>query len=96
MTAAILVGDCLQGPYVSCTPLDENLRAAAQTLLRTSSFGALRELHCDVAEAVVVVQGHVASYYLKQMAQTILLQHLDGMRGIRNLVQVRQPQLHQD
>jgi hypothetical protein len=45
-------------------------------------------LRCEVTEAVVVVQGVVPSYFLKQMAQAVV-QRLGGIRGLRNLVEVR-------
>lgn len=67
---------------------DDGLRIAALRLLQTSGFVGLRRLHCEVAGAVVIVQGHVASFYLKQMAQ-VVVQRLDGIRGVRNLIEVR-------
>jgi hypothetical protein len=36
---------------------------------------------------VVVVHGIIPSYYLKQMAQTVVLR-LDGIHSVRNLVEV--------
>jgi len=35
-----------------------------------------------------MIHGVVPSYYLKQMAQAII-QRLDGIQGVRNLVEVR-------
>jgi hypothetical protein len=70
------------------SPGDDDLRAAALALLRSSAYAALRRLRCEVTEAVVIVRGVLPSYYLKQMAQTILLR-LDGIRGVMNLVEVR-------
>lgn len=56
--------------------------------LQSSGYAALRRLQCEVTEGVVIVQGVVASYFLKQMAQT-LIQQLDGIQRVTNLVEVR-------
>jgi len=58
-------------------------------LLKSSGYAALRSLHCEVTEAVVVVHGVVPSYYLKQMAQTII-QRLEQIQSVMNLVEVRE------
>jgi hypothetical protein len=67
---------------------DTRLRLAALQLLHASNYATLRRLQCEVAEAVVSVHGVVPSYYLKQMAQTVI-QQLDAIQGIKNLVEVR-------
>ncbi len=72
----------------SCWPGDDGLRMAAVKLLQSSGFPALRRLRCEVTESVVIVEGVVSSYYLKQMAQTVL-QRLDGIRRVTNLLEVR-------
>ena len=71
-----------------CWSGDDGLRTAVLNLLQSSSYAALRGLRCEVTEAVVVVQGVVPSYFLKQMAQAVV-QRLGGIRGLRNLVEVR-------
>jgi hypothetical protein len=43
-------------------------------LLQSSAYAAVRRLHCEVAEAVVFMYGVVPSYFLKQMAQTLIRQ----------------------
>lgn len=58
-----------------CRPaVDEGLRTAAHDLLQSSAYAAVRRLHCEVAEAVVFMYGVVPSYFLKQMAQTLIRQ----------------------
>ena len=59
------------------------------TALQSSNYAELRKLRCEVTEAVVIVHGVVSSYYLKQMAQTII-QRLEGVQSMMNLVEVRQ------
>ena len=67
---------------------DDGLRTAASALLRSSGYAGLRRLRCEVTDAEVVVHGVLPSYHLKQMAQAVLLR-LDGVRGVKNLVEVR-------
>lgn len=71
-----------------CGPEDDGLRSAAMKLLQSSDYAALRRLRCEVTEGVMIVHGVVTSYFLKQMAQTVLRQ-LDGIQSLRNMVEVR-------
>jgi hypothetical protein len=68
---------------------DDALRRAALERLQSSHYSALRQLGCEVTEAVIVLTGIVPTYYLKQMAQTIILR-LEGIRSMVNLVEVRE------
>ena len=70
-------------------PADKALRIAALMLFQSSGYTPLRRLRCEVKDAVVIVHGVLPSYYLKQMAQTIL-QRLDGIESVLNLVEVRE------
>jgi osmotically-inducible protein OsmY len=72
----------------SCGPDDDDLRSAALDRLQSSGYAALRRLQCQVTEGVVIVHGLVTSYFLKQMAQTVI-QQLDGIQRVTNLVEVR-------
>lgn len=58
-------------------------------LFNVSGYTSLRRLRCEVTEAIVIVHGVVPSYYLKQMAQTII-QRLEGVQSVINLVEVRE------
>lgn len=71
-----------------CGQEDDDLRIAAMKRLQSSGYAVLRRLQCEVTEGVVIVHGVVASYFLKQMAQT-LIQQLDGIQRVTNLVEVR-------
>src|SRR5450631_3045140 len=71
-------------------PGDDALRVAAWKRLHSNGYTALRRLRCEVTDGVVIVHGVVASYYLKQMVQTIV-QRVDGIQGVMNLVEVREP-----
>jgi BON domain len=80
--------EAIQDSHDRCGPGDGGLVAAAARRLHSSGFSALRTLRCEVTEGVVIVHGVVSSYYLKQMAQTVVLR-LDGVRTVKNLVEVR-------
>ncbi len=69
------------------TDRDRQLYIAAKELLSTSSYSALRQLNCRVAEGVVEVSGVVASFYLKQLVQAAM-QRLQPPDRVRNLVEV--------
>ena len=69
-------------------PGDDDLRIAALKLFQSSSYTTLRRLRCEVTDAVVIVHGILPSYYLKQIAQTIVLR-LEGIEGVVNLVEVQ-------
>jgi hypothetical protein len=89
MTAVPTTSDAVQRAPHGSVSGDDGPRAAVLNLLRSSGYAALRGLRCEVTEAVVVVRGVVPSYYLKQVAQAAVLR-LDGIRGVRNLVEVRE------
>jgi hypothetical protein len=67
---------------------DDDLRSAALARLRSSGYAGLRRLRCEVRDAVVIVHAVLPSYYLKRMAQAVILR-LDGTRSVTNLVEVR-------
>jgi hypothetical protein len=67
---------------------DDRLCAAAAARLRASGHRPLWSLRCEVRGGVVVLSGVLPSFYLKQMAQTVLLR-LEQLREVRNLVEVR-------
>jgi hypothetical protein len=90
MNAESTICDTLQRKSPDARSLgDDSLRTAAMSLLQSSGYAALRGLRCEVTDSVVIVQGVVPSYFLKQMAQTVI-RRLDGIETVRNLVEVRQ------
>jgi len=78
------------GARTAETERDEGLRALVLAALRSIGYPPLRELECDVREGVVVLSGVVPTFYLKQMAQAIVLR-VGRVAEIRNLVLVRRP-----
>jgi hypothetical protein len=65
---------------------------ASQALGR-SPIPALRKLSLEETDAVVVINGRVSSYYLKQLAQEAVMPALGG-RELRNRVAVVQEPAH--
>jgi hypothetical protein len=61
--------------------------AAAERMLSASPYPAVRQLKCSYRDGELVIAGHVASFYLKQLAQ-IMVQKLDGVERISNIVEV--------
>ncbi len=59
----------------------------ASQALRRSPLPALRKLSLEETDAVVVINGRVSSYYLKQLAQEAVMPVLGG-RELRNRVSV--------
>jgi hypothetical protein len=70
---------------------DPDLQEEAQAALRSSHYRPLWHLHCQVQAGVAVLSGIVSSYYLKQMAQTVLLS-LKRLNGVENRLVVQAPQ----
>jgi osmotically-inducible protein OsmY len=64
------------------------VRSAAQQALATSSYADLAQVRCELREGMVLLQGRVATYYLKQMAQEIV-KHAAGVELVVNRVEVR-------
>ena len=56
-------------------------------VLRESPIPALRKLSIEETEAIILINGKVPSYYLKQMAQEAIMPLLDG-RALVNRVLV--------
>ena len=66
---------------------DRQIYVAAREVLSSSKYGALRSLNCSVHEGVVEISGTVSTFYLKQLAQTAMMQ-LNPSGHVRNLVEV--------
>ncbi len=66
---------------------DNLLRKAVISRLGTSGYPALGDLKCEVLGGGVVVSGAVPSFFLKQMAQTVILQ-LGNVKGVKNQLEV--------
>ena len=66
---------------------DQLLKGLVIEVLRSSSYRPLRELVCQVRDGVVILSGVVSSFFLKQMAQAVVLR-LERVERVRNLIEV--------
>lgn len=62
-------------------------RDACQAALVNSGYRALARLECDLVEGAVVLSGVVSTYYLKQLAQELVLR-LKVVDRVHNSIQV--------
>jgi osmotically-inducible protein OsmY len=67
--------------------LDSAVETQAQELLGQSNYLALRRLRCEFHDGSLVLNGRVPTFYLKQMAQTVVRQ-LPAVRRIDNRIDV--------
>ena len=67
--------------------------SAALQALKRSPQPALRRLAVQETDTLVVLNGSVASYYLKQLAQETVLPVLGGRRLHNKVTVVRRPPL---
>jgi hypothetical protein len=67
---------------------DTDLQRLVLGTLRASDYPPVRELTCEVLDGVVILSGRVPSYYLKQMAQALILR-LGRIAELRNQTEVR-------
>lgn len=65
-------------------------QSPATQAIRHSPIPALRELILEENETAIVIKGHVASYYLKQLAQETILPVLAGRELVNRVAVVGQ------
>ena len=69
------------------------VEAEARTRLRQSAYSAVRPVSCEYYEGVLTLHGHVATYYLKQIAQA-LIRGMEGVEEVNNRLTVSPPPEH--
>ena len=65
------------------------IQSEAQSRLRTSTYDELHFISCEFHRGVLALRGRVSSFFLKQVAQT-LIRSLDGVGEIDNRLEVAQ------
>jgi osmotically-inducible protein OsmY len=65
----------------------ESVSEDVERVLRGSSHFGLRRIRCKYVDGVATLTGDVSSYYLKQVAQTIVGQ-LPQVRQVKNEIRV--------
>ncbi len=68
-------------------PLSEEQSAAIQRRLRTGGSLSLRQIECEFCDGLVVLRGRVSTYYVKQLAQSLLLAD-PAVERVENLIEV--------
>jgi hypothetical protein len=62
---------------------------AVRAVLRDSPYTLLRRVHCYVIDCRIVLCGTVPSYYLKQVAQCLLLKRFGAEFRVENRLKVK-------
>jgi hypothetical protein len=65
-----------------------SLAVAAAQIFDNSEYIELRRIVCESRGNVLTISGRVPTYFLKQLAQASLLNHLEGQPRIENKLQV--------
>jgi hypothetical protein len=60
----------------------------AKRIYQASQYPMLKKLHCEFADGALIISGHLPSFHLKQLAQT-MIRNVDGVTQIVNAVHVR-------
>jgi len=63
------------------------IQAESQSRLRKSGYQELQLVSCEFHEGVLTLRGHVSSFHLKQVAQT-LIRDVAGVAEINNRLEV--------
>ena len=74
-----------ENPQLALT--DQELSTKAREKLRASGHSSLMGVECEIESRVLELRGSVASYYLKQLAQTVVLQMAPELK-VRNSIRV--------
>lgn len=67
---------------------DARLDRSVRRSLEDTGYRPLRCIDCRVSRGVVVLSGRVPSWYMKQVAQTVV-QKIDAVDVVENRLQVR-------
>ncbi len=76
----------LQGNFEFCASVE----SAAQSVLWQSAYDAVRDVRCSYRNGVVTLYGRVATFYLKQVAQTLVAKQIPQAATIDNRIEVIQ------
>ncbi len=68
-------------------PRPNTIPQMAESKLHSKPYQALKNVSCDWRDGVLVLRGRLPSYYLKQVAQEVVVR-LDGVGAIDNQIHV--------
>jgi len=66
----------------------QRIRQLAEAQLRQSSYSALRNVSCDYRDGVLTLRGELPKYFLKQVAQTLIVANVPEVERVDNQVNV--------
>lgn len=69
---------------------EQALRAEIESRLRKSGYPDLQRVSCDLCEGVLTLRGRVSTFYMKQVAQTLIGQ-MDEVGELDNRLEVVAP-----
>lgn len=72
-------------------PLQGSRELELKTVLQGGLWPELRSVCCDVSEKSVVLTGQVPSFYLKQVAQSLILERVRHSLTLENRLEVSRP-----
>lgn len=72
-------------------PLQGSRELELKTALQGGLWPELRLVCCDVSEKSVVLTGQVPSFYLKQVAQNLILERVQHSLTLENRLEVSPP-----
>jgi osmotically-inducible protein OsmY len=81
---AAATGGDLRSPI---TEGGRQVETATRLALHQSPYPELWHVTCEYHEGILTLRGHVSSFYMKQIAQTIV-QHVEGVERVVNRVEV--------
>jgi osmotically-inducible protein OsmY len=78
----------LNGNHNPSLPVSRpSVAEGAELQLRNNPYRALQNISCEYHEGVLTLRGCLPTWYLKQLAQTVVA-HLAGVERIVNQIQV--------
>jgi osmotically-inducible protein OsmY len=87
MVHQVRLSACTASVRAADVRIRSNAAELAQAKLASSPYWSLRALSCDDHEGVLALRGQVPTYYLKQLAQTVV-RDVPGVEVINNQVLV--------
>ena len=67
---------------------ERHLETLVRSDLRQAPYNELGRVTCTLREGVLTLHGRVSSYYLKQIAQRIVLDRVEGRTTLINQLEV--------
>jgi osmotically-inducible protein OsmY len=67
---------------------DRAMATQTRAALQTSNYACLRRVSCEACQGVITLSGRVPSFYLKHLAQTIVLGLVSDSGAIDNQLEV--------